>query len=296
VPILVDEKNTIGSVTDEIGIMEEDVMPSRSIGRSALVSGLCCFLAFARLNGQEVEEAALDAEETHVETDRDSFTRSPRVVERRRCVLEGSYSILEQDAEYDGYIFPDLLVRYGTTDWLELRLGWTYEIGKFHHLVHEGAEKVKEGIAMYGAKVALTSADGWRPASTLIGTGYTPTSGESNDTDFSLEYAAGWELPNRWEFDAGLRWFSLAEEEDRFTEWAPSVVLKTPLLSERANAHVEYFSLLSVDREEEYQQHYIGPGSHYLLTPNCEIGARVFWGLNEDSAQFICNAGMGVRF
>jgi hypothetical protein len=33
-----------------------------------------------------------------------------------------------------------------------------------------------------------------------------------------------------------------------------------------------------------------------LVTPNVEIGARVFWGLSADSADFICNAGMGLRF
>ena len=261
----------------------------------ALYLSLGCFPLWSSVSGQEIEDA-VEAGENHIETDRDSFTRSPRVVERCQCVVEGAYTYLDQAAEYDGHLLPDLLVRYGTTDWLELRAGWTYEIGKFHHLLHEGAEKVEEGIATYGAKVQLTTGDGWLPTSALIGTGYTPTSGESNDTDFSLEYAVGWELPSRWEVDAGLRWFSLAEEEDHFTEWAPSVVLKTPLLCERVNAHVEYFSLLSVQREEDYQQHYIGPGAHYLLTPNCEIGARVFWGLNEDSAKFIGNAGMGFRF
>ena len=55
-------------------------------------------------------------------------------------------------------------------------------------------------------------------------------------------------------------------------------------------------SLLSVNREEDYQQHYFGPDAHFLVTPNVEIGARVFWGLSEDSAEFLCNAGLGVRF
>ncbi len=230
-----------------------------------LCLALGCFPWSSPVPGQEIEEAAVEAGERPIETDRDSFTRSPRVVERSRCVLEGSYSFLEQDAAY-------------------------------HHLLHEEAEKVEEGMATYGAKIQLTTEDGWLPTSALIGTGYTPTSGESNDTDFSLEYAAGWELLDRWEIGAGLRWFSLAEQHDRFTEWAPSLVLKTPLRAERISAHVEYFTLLSAGREENYQQHYIGPGAHYLLTPNCELGARVFWGLNKDSVRFLCNAGMGIRF
>ena len=79
----------------------------------------------SRALAQEPEEAAVEAEEDHIETDRDSFTRSPRVVERHRCVLEGSYTFLDQAAEYDGHLYPDLLLRYGALDWLEFRLGWT---------------------------------------------------------------------------------------------------------------------------------------------------------------------------
>jgi hypothetical protein len=239
---------------------------------------------------------AASGQESHIETDRDSFTRSPRIVEPRRVVVEGSYTFLDQDAEFDGHLFPDLLVRYGATDLIELRLGWNYEIGKFHHLAHPGAERVEEGLIIYGAKVLLTEAEGCLPDSSLIASGYTPTSGESNDTDFSLEYSLGWEWGEGWEIDGGLRWFSLAEEEDHFTEWAPSVVFKFPLCGRCLNAHLEYFSLLSVDREEDYRQHYLGPGAHYLITPNLEIGTRVFWGIGDDSASFICNAGMGLRF
>jgi hypothetical protein len=64
----------------------------------------------------------------------------------------------------------------------------------------------------------------------------------------------------------------------------------------RAKAHVEYFGLFSDGRGENYQQHYTGPGIHFLLTPNVEVGARVFWGMSEDSAEFIANTGFGVRF
>jgi hypothetical protein len=73
-------------------------------------------------------------------------------------------------------------------------------------------------------------------------------------------------------------------------------VLKASLRCERTSVHVEYFSLLSVNREEDCQQRYFGPGGHFLVTPNLEIGARVFWGLSEGSAEFLRNAGLGVRF
>jgi hypothetical protein len=88
----------------------------------------------------------------------------------------------------------------------------------------------------------------------------------------------------------------LTEEEDHFSEWAPSAVLKVPFLEDRVNIHFEYFSLLSRGREEEYKQHYLGPGAHFLVTPNMEIGTRLFWGASEDAADFVCNVGTGIRF
>ena len=134
------------------------------------------------------------------------------------------------------------------------------------------------------------------PDSSLIIVGTTPTSGESNDTDLSFEYTFGWKLPNKLELEGQLRHFQLAEEEDHFSEWAPSIVLKAPLMCGRAKAHIEYFGLFSRDREEDYRQHYIGPGIHFLITPNIEIGTRVFWGLGGDSAEFFCLSGAGIRF
>ena len=252
---------------------------------------LLLFLALPAM-GQEFREA----EEDEIETDRDAFTRSPRLVAPGRLVLESSYIFLDQDAEFEGHLYPDLLARYGLCDWLELRLGWNYEVGKFHQLAPAGAERVEEGLGIYGVKLFLTSAEAWRPDSSLIIVGTTPTSGESNDTDFSLEYAFGWRLPSKLELESQVRYFQLAEEDDRFNEWAPSVVLKAPIMCTRAKAHVEYFALFSDGRSEAYQQHYVGPGIHFLITPNIEIGTRVFWGLSDDSAEFTCLNGGGVRF
>ena len=165
------------------------------------------------LSMTKAQEGLFESESIAIETDRDSFTRSPRLVEVGRWVLEGSYSFLDQEAASDGHLFPDLLVRRGFTDWLELRLGWTYEINKFHHLTDNREEQLEEGIINYGVKVALTSAAGWLPASALIGTGYTPTSGDSNDTDFSLEYAAGWQWGGGWNSTWACAWFMLAERK-----------------------------------------------------------------------------------
>jgi hypothetical protein len=129
----------------------------------------------------------------------------------------------------------------------------------------------------------------------LIVQGYSPTSGESNDAQWSCTYVFGWELANRWQLDFANRYASSAAEEDHFNVWSPSAVLKIPV-SRRWKTHIEYFGVMTEGREDETTQNFVSPGAHYLITPNHEIGARFGWGLNDDSPDFFVNAGVGWRF
>ena len=77
--------------------------------------------------------------------------------------------------------------------------------------------------------------------------------------------------------------------------WAPSTVLRMPL-TERFQVHAEYFGQISQGRQSEFSHHFFSPGMHYLITPNLELGLRVGWGLNEQTARFFSNVGFGWRF
>jgi hypothetical protein len=124
---------------------------------------------------------------------------------------------------------------------------------------------------------------------------FTPASGESNDTQFVGTYVFGWELFNEWQLDSALRYATAEAEEDRFDVWAPSVVLKAPV-GRRWNLHAEWFGIFSAGNEEEFTRHFFSPGVHYLVTPDMEVGVRVGWGLNDESARFFSNVGLGLRF
>ncbi len=86
-----------------------------------------------------------------------------------------------------------------------------------------------------------------------------------------------------------------SNEEDQFNTFSPSTVLKIPV-GESWKAHVEYFGIMSDGREIETTQHFISPGAHYLITPDLEIGMRVGWGLNDQSADFFAYARIGRQF
>ncbi|MFO0810948.1 MAG: transporter [Gemmataceae bacterium] len=237
------------------------------------------------------------------ETDRDSFTPSAKTAGRRRLIVESAYSFIDNRGRKESHSLPELVARYGVTDRIELRLGWNYEVGGAASGVSAsssgeelfGAGLSRESSLNLGLKLGVTEQDRWIPESALILSAFTPTSGEETATQFVGTYVVGWELPNRWKLDSAIRFAADSERGDRFTEWAPSVVLKVPF-GEKWDAHVEYFGIATNGKEHDRTVHYFSPGLHYLLTENVEVGFRLGWGLNDQSARFFSNVGFGLRF
>jgi hypothetical protein len=257
------------------------------------------------LGSEPVEERPENPFEDAIETDRDSFTPATTTAGRQRLIVESAYSFLDNRSVKETHSFPELLFRYGLTERLEMRLGWNYEVGGAGNEISgvnvgeedpvSGSGLERESRIAYGLKYKVTNQGTWVPDSAVIVQAFSPTSGKATDTQVVGTYVFGWELPNRWKFDSAIRYATGSAEEDRFTSWAPSAVLKVPL-GERVDVHAEYFGIFSTDKAEEFTRHFFSPGIHYLVTPDLEVGIRVGWGLNDQSARFFSNAGFGWRF
>lgn len=240
-----------------------------------------------------------------IETDRDSFTPATVIAPRRRLIVESAYSFIDNRRFKETHSFPELLLRYGLTNRVELRLGWNAEIGGAGNEVTgsegEGDPFARQGrvereyTVAYGAKFRVTDQGKWAPRSILIVQGFTPTGGATNASSLVATYAAGWAFANRFQFDTAVRYGLNSEDGRRFGVWAPSAVLRVPL-GEKLAAHIEYFGEFTRGKERDAVRHFISPGVRYLVTPDFEIGTRFGWGLNEQSARFFVNAGFGWRF
>jgi hypothetical protein len=244
-----------------------------------------------------------------IETDRDSFTPATTTAGRRRLIVESAYSFLNNRGFKESHSFPELILRYGLTDRVELRLGWNADIGGSGNDISsagagsEGDESrrgriEREYSLAYGAKIRLTGQSRWVPQSALIVQGFTPTGGSAGTPNASrliATYVAGWQFPNRWKFDTAMRYGYASESGDHFNQWSPSAVLRVPL-GEKWSTHAEYFGIVTTGRERNSTLHFVSTGMHYLVTPDLEIGVRVGWGLNDPSARFFANAGFGWRF
>ncbi|MEW4456009.1 transporter [Bremerella sp. JC817] len=249
------------------------------------------------------ESAFEEAEESEIETDRDSFTPATSVVGKNWLVVESAYTFIDNRGVPETHSYPEIVTRYGITENIELRLGWNYEVGGAGNPVsgnipdefEDETMLERESTILYGAKFFLTEQSDWLPESSLIVQGFTPTSGEANDSNLSVTYVGGWKFANNWVWDSAMRYSTGSFEEDHFHVWAPSTVLKVPF-GERWKGHIEYFGVFTEGREVESTQHFVSPGVHCLVTPNVEVGVRFGWGLNDQSPNFFTNVGAGLRF
>jgi hypothetical protein len=252
----------------------------------------------------ELEERRSQFEDA-IETDRDAFTPSTKITPVNRLIVESSYSFIDNRGAPATNSFPELLLRYGLNKRLELRLGWNYEAGGGGNIVSGSGAEAAEGVdtsfltretrLIYGIKAAVTEQRSWLPESVLIVMGLTPTGGEATASQLRTAYVFGWRLPNRWRWDSALLFTTDSDNGNRFETWSPATVLRVPL-GERFQVHAEYFGQVSQDRINNFSHHFFSPGMRYLITPNLEVGLRVGWGLNEQSARFFSNVGLGWRF
>jgi hypothetical protein len=249
----------------------------------------------------ETEE---EEREEFIETDRNSFTFAPFTPGAGRLILESAYSYINVGSEGTKHSFPESILRYGVGDRLELRLGYNFETGPASE-VGEAELAGNFGInaeqqIFYGFKYATTrQLPDFRlmPHSAFLAQAHTPVGSVEGQSQMRLGYVWGWILPNGWTFDQAIRFGTDREEHDGFTLWAPSAVLRIPFgRDKRWFTHVEYFSVNSSDKEDDFTKQFIDTGLHYFVTPNFEVGSIVAFGINDQTRGVLVNFGFGIRF
>jgi len=247
-----------------------------------------------RISGEDA------GKQDEVETDRDAFTFATTTAGAGRAILEGSYSFIDNRLGPEAHSFPELLVRRGIGERLELRFGYNSEAGgpgtvSGTEVGGEDIEAEEEGRVLYGLKAETSEQSGWTPQSALIVQGYTPVYGPSTASTVVVGEAWGWTFSNGWAWNTALRYGTGFDVLDAFDQWAPSTVLKIPV-GERWNVHAEYFGIFSSGKAVPINVQYASFGGHVLLTKDLELGIRYGWGLNDTTPNFFANAGVGYRY
>jgi hypothetical protein len=237
-----------------------------------------------------------------LDADRDAFTPTTVTVDVGHALVETAYTFIDNREGPETHSFPELLLRKGLTEWLELRLGANQEIGSGGNVVTAietgeglGEELSAETSIFYGLKARLTDQADWVPRSVVIVEAFTPVAGDVWGTEPVASIVWGWELPEHWRFDAAFRYVYADSEEGTFNKWQPSAVLRMPL-AERVEVHAEWFGTWTDGLENDTVRPFAGPGFHWVIGKGFELGVRMGWGLTHDAANYFVDAGTAYRF
>jgi hypothetical protein len=275
--------------------------------RTTLVSGPCFVALLLACVGPGISSAgAVD-----LGTDRDAFTPSTHAVDGGTVLSEASHVYIDNRTGLPTNNYPELLVRVGTNDIWEWRLGVNYGVGSQGNVVTsvevgEGTldgSTLYESNLLYGFKLETSEQDGWIPESCFIMEATTPTYGDLFGTVPVATLVGGWELPVRfpwledepWRLDGALRYAYAEGNFNWFSRWTPSAVLRVPLRP-RLEAHLEWFGSFTQGLIDNLYQPFASPGFHVILGRDVEMGLRVGWGLTRESAPFFSDAGLAIRY
>jgi len=235
-------------------------------------------------------------------TDRPDFTEASSTVGLGVTQIEMGYTFVYNDDDATGdkthtHTAPEILLRYGFLDNVELRVIWTYG---WEEMEVSGVRSATDGGSdlSIGLKIDLFEQCCWRPEQAVI----ISTASDSGATNFSsntftagVTYSYSWELANEWALGANTGFFTDREGSDDFIVWLQSISLGVPI-DDCWGFYVEYFGLYETHKAPAVDQHFMNVGLTYLLTNNLQLDLRAGMGLNADAEDFFAGTGVSVRF
>ena len=257
-----------------------------SIAAAALLlAGLLAAPAAAQLSG--LDEPLVP--------DRPDFTEGTGILDTGHFQLEGGYTFTRLGEE-EAHTFGELLLRYGLTQRIELRL----EPGSYDRIDGPGGRISGFEDAGVGLKVRLTDAADWipgQPAVAVVAGTSLPVGHEELTSDAWEPFATlafDWEVSDRLGVGANLGGAALEGEDGRFTEvhWSVSGGYG---LTDRLGSYLEYYGI-SEDEADGSTLHYVDAGLTWLIHNDLQVDVRIGRGLNGEDPDDYIGLGAAVRW
>lgn len=242
-------------------------------------------------------------------TDRPDFTESTDAVPPGRYQLEGGYTFTLDDRRARrsrSHAAPELLLRSGLFEDLELRIGWE----GYMWLNEQVPDRSRAGRSILrtershgdsdlylGIKHKLVEQDGWRPHFGLIPAVTVPSGSadaSSGDVDPEIKAAWAYDLAEGLSLAGNFNLGVPTDEGRRFIQPAASVSLAFDVL-ENAGAYVEYFGFYPAARDSG-AAHTLNGGVSWRITERFQIDWRAGIGLNNEADDFFTGIGFAIRW
>lgn len=242
-------------------------------------------------------------------TDRPDFTESTLTIPSGHLQLESGYTFISnrhKGVRTRRHTFPEVLLRAGLANDVELRIAWagwtrTTELFRAENEVgrHESMTDASTGgnDLSLGAKIHLADQSGWRPDLGLIVAASLPTGHSaysSGDVDPFVGLLWSYDLGESFAIAGNMNLVMPTIDGDRIVESQSSVSLSYSI-NDRVGTFVEYFGFYPMSGDGP-DTHYANGGFTFLVTDDFQIDIRAGAGLNDDSDDFFTGVGFAWRF
>lgn len=232
---------------------------------------------------------------------RPGFMRRLADLARGRVMLEGGYAYVTDSSAgttITEHVVPDLLLRVGVTERIEVRIGWP------------GASIVNQDDALgsttttttldpnVGLMMDLWSQQGWLPQTAILGS-VPVTLGGNRFAMSSLQPVSAflyqWTLTDRLSVggDSGLAFYR--DDGDHYLQWQQSVDADY-LLTDRVGLFSQWQVLADDGSEADATRHMLSLGASWLCTDRLQITWRAGVGLNDPAPDFLADVRFGLLF
>ena len=250
-----------------------------------------------------------------INTDRPTFTPANTVVPPGRLQFESGFTYNRQQSTTTGsnlYDFPELAMRYGLADRVELRMFWEGPtFAPTNSSPHRRGNRLGGSSDMeVGIKWQLFPGDKdrkWIPTTALITSAIAPTGGSSPLSSGIVEpyinLIYGWGLSDRLTLAGSTGYLGMRQQAipdshlpaDSFQRSHQSVVAFYTV-GERTTLFYEWYVLMFTNSANNLPTHFMDGGLLYRLTPNIQVDLRAGFGLSRRPDDFFTGAGLSFRF
>jgi hypothetical protein len=230
-----------------------------------------------------------------------TWTQRVARVARGRTQLEGGYSYLRGSAggsDWTQHAIPDMLLRFGLTDRLELRLGWPGYVSSDSDDPAVGSGFTGTLDPNVGLLYDLWGQRGLLPQTAVLAAVPIPLEGNPfalNSLQPLTEVMYSWQTSDRTAI-TGRSGFAIFDAAgDNYTQFQQSLSLDV-ILTERLGAFVSWDMLADHGSWNDTSQHMGGGGLSFLLTERLAISWRSAVGLNSAAPDFLNDIRFAYRF
>lgn len=241
---------------------------------------------------------SIHAEEPLV-TDRPDQTESSVTVPRGSLQLELGTTYTEESGDSRTLSYPELLLRWGVHERLELRFGIPGFTTEF-----EGPDSTRFEDTEVGLKVYMFAEDGWRPEMAFLGSLSLPTGADDVSADrvnpsFRFAFSHGlsdrvglaYNLGMTWDTDIASTPTGLSRDTIAFFQYTVAVGVD---LTDRWGAYGELFGDIPAESGAK-AAHSLDGGVTYLIQDNLQWDAFVGVGLNDEADDWFIGTGLSFR-